>query len=256
MLSEHAGSNNGYRERPAAEVYQLVLLVLAIYAVLALAIDALIKPNPEIRRLIQYADWVVCSVFFADFLRNFVAAKHKWHYMRTWGWLDLISSVPMVDALRSARLLHIVRLLRVIRALRIISMFFHRNRSRNAIAVTALACFLLVTLGSIAVLAIEGEAGGSIVKADQALWWALVTMTTVGYGDVFPVTTEGRLVAVVLMIGGVGLFGVLSGLLASWFVQPDADSNSQELEVLRADVAELKAMLAKIDGKMDRKAGS
>lgn len=95
-------------------------------------------------------------MFLADFLRNFVVAENKWHYMRTWGWLDLLSSVPMVDALRSARIFHVLRLLRVLRAFKIITIFFHQNRSRNAVAVTGLACFLLVTLGSIAVLAIEG----------------------------------------------------------------------------------------------------
>lgn len=232
--------------KPAAGIYQLVLLALAVYAVLALAIDALIKPDPEIRRLIQYADWVVCLVFFADFVRNLTQAANKWHYMRTWGWLDLLSSIPMVDALRGARVFHVLRLLRVVRAFKIISVFVHENRSRSAIAVAAIACFLLVTLGSITALAFEGAGGGSIVTADQALWWAFVTMTTVGYGDVFPVTGEGRIVAVVLMIGGVGLFGVLSGLLASWFVQPATDTGNQELEALRGDVAELKAMIEKM----------
>lgn len=78
-------------------------------------------------------------------------------------------------------------------------------------------------------------------------------MTTVGYGDVFPVTAEGRAVAVVLMVGGVGLFGVLSGLLASWFVQPTTDTNNQELEALRGDVAELKTLLETLQKELARR---
>lgn len=238
---------------PTADVFQLVLLVLAIYAVLALAIDALVKPDPEIRLLIQYVDWVVCLAFFTDFVMKFWRASDKWHYMRTWGWLDLLSSVPMVDELRGTRLIHVLRLLRIIRAIKIISVFVHQKRSQNAIAVTAIACFFLVTLGSIAVLSVERSAGGSIVTAEQALWWAIVTMTTVGYGDVFPVTSAGRMVAVFLMVGGVGLFGVMSGLLASWFVKPSTDTKNQELEALRSDVAQLKALIEKMSADSVRK---
>ena len=75
------------------------------------------------------------------------------------------------------------------------------------------------------------------------MWWAVTTMTTVGYGDRFPVTTEGRLVGVFLMIAGIGVFGSFSGLVASWFLSP----RRQEVD---AEIAELKAMLAEIQRRL------
>ena len=91
---------------------------------------------------------------------------------------------------------------------------------------------LLVVFGSIAMLQFEGgQSAGNIKTAEDALWWAITTITTVGYGDRFPVTTEGRLLAGVLMIAGVGLFGTLSGFIASWFLAPQSIGKHQEKEI-------------------------
>jgi voltage-gated potassium channel len=83
-----------------------------------------------------------------------------------------------------------------------------------------MVAILVMVTASVAVLQFETTDSANIKTAEDALWWAMTTMTTVGYGDRFPVTTEGRLVAAVLMCAGVGLFGTLSGLLAAWFVAP------------------------------------
>ena len=76
-------------------VGQLLLVAVSVYALAALAFDVLAGPPPAISRLIHHADLAVCTVFFVDFLRNLRAAPDKWRYMRTWGWLDLLSSIPM-----------------------------------------------------------------------------------------------------------------------------------------------------------------
>jgi voltage-gated potassium channel len=94
------------------------------------------------------------------------------------------------------------------------------QRRESAFLASLLLALLLVVSCSIAILQFEIPAGGNIASAEDAIWWAITTLTTVGYGDRYPVTSEGRLVAVFLMVSGVGLFGTVSGLVASWFVSP------------------------------------
>ena len=98
----------------------------------------------------------------------------------------------------------------------------------------------VVVFASIAVLQFEPAAGGNIRSAQDAMWWAVATMTTVGYGDVYPTTPEGRLVAVFLMVAGVGLFGVLSGLIASRFLSPSEKRQDVELAEVLALLKELR----------------
>jgi voltage-gated potassium channel len=83
------------------------------------------------------------------------------------------------------------------------------------------AAFALVVFSSIAMLTLERDIpGATITTAEDALWWAIATITTVGHGDCYPITGEGRAVASIMMTAGVGLFGTLSGVAASWFMSP------------------------------------
>ena len=80
-------------------------------------------------------------------------------------------------------------------------------------------------IGSLAIFDAEsGSSAGTINSLDKALWWALTTMSTVGDGDLYPVTLEGRFVAAALMIFGIGLFSVCAGILASWISEPKSES--------------------------------
>ncbi len=173
----------------------------------------------------------MCAFFFLDFVRNFLRAPNRLRYLYTCGWLDLIASIPAVDAFRLGRMARIVRILRVVRVLkasRLLALALTSHRRESAVWAAVLVSIVVVFGASIAVLEFERGAGGNINSAEDALWWAMTTITTVGYGDRFPVTTEGRLVAVGLMIVGVGLFGTLSGAAASWFIQTPTESASLE----------------------------
>jgi voltage-gated potassium channel len=206
------------------EPYQLFILALSLYALAALSVEFLFPVGPEVRQILEASDLAVCIFFFADFLVQFIRAPNRWGYFWRWGWLDLLSSVPMVDALRIGRLGRVVRIFRVLRGLRstkLLASFILERRTESAFLTVALVSLLLIVFASIAVLQFEtGREGANIKTAEDALWWAITTITTVGYGDRFPVSSEGRLVAGVLMMAGVGLFGTLSGFIASWFLRP------------------------------------
>jgi voltage-gated potassium channel len=101
---------------------------------------------------------------------------------------------------------------------------------------------------SIAMIQFETTADANIRTADDALWWAVSTMTTVGYGDTYPTTPEGRMVAVFLMAAGVGVFGTFSGLVASWFLSPAAEETDSDIEELKSMVADLQRRLPRPPG--------
>ena len=89
----------------------------------------------------------------------------------------------------------------------------------GALTTVAVLALILIIFSSISILQFEAEApGANIITAEDALWWSYVTITTIGYGDKFPVTTEGRIVAVVLMTAGVGLFGTFTAFVSSWLL--------------------------------------
>ena len=212
----------------------LLVVILSIYVLGALTIDTVyVLPN-ETSVLLNYIDNAICVFFFLEFCVRFYQAENKWVFMR-WGWIDLISSIPMVDFLRAGRILRLIRLLRLIRAFRSIHQLLHhlfRNRAKGAFTSVAILAVLLIIFSAIGILQVEKDPNSNIKTAEDALWWAYVTITTVGYGDKYPVTTEGRLIAVVLMTGGVGLFGTFTAYVASWFViNPSSKENEEENNV-------------------------
>jgi voltage-gated potassium channel len=155
-------------------------------------------------------------------------------YLR-WGWLDLVASIPTVDALRFARMARIVRVARVLRGFRSaqrLGTFILRKRAGAALWGLALLAFLALVFSSVAILEVERDApGATILTAGDAVWWAYATISTVGYGDRVPVTTEGRLIAALLMTVGVGLFGTFTGYVAKTFLQR---AESVDASVIRA----------------------
>lgn len=223
--------------------YLVFILFLSAYALLALALATLVPLSPETRQILAYADTAVCLLFFLDFLISLARAEHRGRYFLQWGWLDLLSSIPMVESLRwgrAARILRIIRVLRGLRATRVLTGFLLERRAEGAFLAAFLITFLLVFTSAVAVLQFETDPAANIRTAEDALWWAVVTVTTVGYGDRYPISSEGRLMAALLMAAGVGLFGTLSGFVASWFLQPSRTRIEVELERLLKQVLELR----------------
>lgn len=198
----------------------LLVFVLSVYILLALLIDTIFKLPAQISRLLYFSDNVICAIFFYDFCFRFYKAENKAKFMH-WGWIDLLSCIPVIEYFRAGRIVRLIRVFRIIRAFRSTKHFVNhifRNRAQGAFTTVSILAILLIIFSSIAVLQVEKEPNSNIKTAEDALWWAYVTITTVGYGDKYPVTTEGRLIACVLMTAGVGLFGTFTAYIASWFI--------------------------------------
>lgn len=200
----------------------IITFILSFYVLMVLLISTLFKLPTEISRILFYADNAICLVFFIDFCYRFYHAENKLVFLR-WGWIDLISCLPTVDYLRAGRAVRVVRLIRLLRVFRstrkIVTHLF-RNRAKGTFTSVSILAILLVIFSSIAILQVEKAPNSNIKTAEDAIWWAYVTITTVGYGDKYPVTTEGRIIAVILITAGVGLFGTFTAYVASWFAQP------------------------------------
>lgn len=178
------------------------------------------KLPTETARLLTFIDDIICVFFLFEFCLRFYQARSKWGFMK-WGWIDLISSIPALPFLRAGRALRLIRLLRIMRAFRStkhLIRYVFESRVKGTFTVVSIIAVLMILFSSIAILQVEDQPNSNIKSAEDALWWSYVTITTVGYGDKYPVTTEGRLIAAVLMTVGVGLFGTFTGFLASWFV--------------------------------------
>jgi hypothetical protein len=190
----------------------------------------------------------VCFVFLADFAYNMSGSQPRREYfIHRRGWLDLLGSIPALGFFRFTALLRLARLSRLARIMRLLNGQNKReliddvvqNRSQYAMFITLLLVFMVLSTGSIAVLQFESKnPDASIQTGGDALWWAIVTLTTVGYGDFYPVTTGGRFVGVGVMIAGIGLIGALASLLASLLVSPAPASSTPDPDGSPSDAGE------------------
>lgn len=224
--------------------FQFSLLVLSVVALSAIAADSFFKLPVEVSRLLRWADNAACAAFFADFVVRFRRAESKAAFMK-WGWIDLLACVPNVEILRLGRFVRVLRIIRLLRGIQTVHRFVTMmdiTRRRGGTITVVLAVFVLVTCSSVGMLAVERTKDANIKTAGDAVWWSVTTMTTVGYGDRYPVTTPGRVIAMTLMFCGVGLFGALSGIIASNFLGQMDDREEQilaEVQALRAEIARL-----------------
>lgn len=224
--------------------FQFALVVLSVVLLGGLLVDFIVHVPREISRLIHFIDTAICGMLFMDFCWRFGRAPHKLRFLK-WGWLDLVASIPAIPALRWGRVFRIVRVIKLTLTLRsyrvLLSQFIHRRREAGLASALVLTVFV-ICFASIGVLVFEHAPDSNIKTAEDALWWSLVTITTIGYGDRYPVTDAGRLIATVLMISGIGLFGTLSGVAASFFLGTQAQPGSgpaPEVAALEARIAAL-----------------
>jgi voltage-gated potassium channel len=218
------------------------LMIAAGLFLAAFAVPIVWWPNTPVEVVTgcEIAVWTTWLIFAVDYVARLVMAKDRWRFLRR-RWLDLL--VIALPVLRPLRLLRLLTFLTVV----------NRKASTNLRGRVATyvggGSALLAVVGALAVVDAErGAAGANIQTLGDAFWWAATTMTTVGYGDLYPVTALGRAVAVGLMICGIALLGTVTATLASWIVERVSDGVDTadvvtDVRALRAEVAELRQAL-------------
>jgi voltage-gated potassium channel Kch len=231
--------------------YEMFIGALSILSILNLVLSYFFRDNQNLQYVVLIMNAFFMPIFLGDFLyRIFTTHAKSDYFFRNFGWADLLSSLPFPQTkiLRMFRLWRVVRLARNF-GIRNLMHEFIDNRAGNALLTVIFLVFCVLEFGSLAVLGAESSSpDANITNASSALWWTYVTITTVGYGDRYPVTNAGRLVGVLVMTAGVGLFGTLSGFLANTFLAPPKKRKEPEPTAngpndVKARMAEIQCML-------------
>ncbi|UJF19108.1 potassium channel family protein [Vibrio sp. SS-MA-C1-2] len=217
----------------------ILVFILSIVSI-GIVISLLFIPrdNPSYR-LLLFFDTIICAIFWLQLIVDFIRSDDKKHFLQT-HWIDFLASIPVIEAFRFARVFQILRIYKLIKASKGIWVHLAKFKRETTLAGILLLLTILLTLGSSFVLFAEHNTdGANITTAGDALWWAFVTVSTVGYGDYYPVSALGRIFSVIIIIAGVGIFGMVSGLITSYL----SESNHEREEALKKLISQQQQML-------------
>jgi voltage-gated potassium channel len=222
------------------------LTIAAAVFLVAYAWEVIADLQPPDDLIAETIMWVIWGFFVVDFIMNLVLAKRRLHWFFT-HFLDFL--IVALPALRPLRLLRLVTLLK----------FLNRGAGRalrgRVVTYAAGAAIILVFVAALAELDVERHAIGSHIRTfGDAIWWACVTIASVGYGDITPVTVEGRFIAVGVMAAGIALVGTVAATFASFFIdrvaittKVESDETQAALSVLTEEIAALRAELRQVN---------
>ena len=203
--------------------YEIFIGTLAIVSILDMILLYIPSVDANTKEVLTVVQAFLTAFFVIDFLYRFTTTKSKTHYFfRNYGWADLLSCWPgeFLRALRVFRLAKVIRLIQEYGWKRIIQEIVD-NRAQMAIFIIIILVVIVLQEGAIWVLRFEqANPDANITTGGDALWWGIVTITTVGYGDKYPTTGGGRMVGTIMMIVGVGIFSTFAGFVANSFLAP------------------------------------
>ena len=209
--------------------YEIFIILVSILSVINLVLSWIPGVDSDAVHVLEVINFFLTIIFLSDFLFRLFTAESKTHYFfRNWGWADLLASIPA---------LRILRLFRIFKAYRLLNKYGARNifenlkkhRAESVLYIVIFCVMVVIEAGAFLVLTAERSAPDANIRtASDAMWWVYVTITTVGYGDRYPVTNAGRMVGIMVMTMGVGLFGTLAGYIANKLLTPDLMEKSDD----------------------------
>ena len=209
----------------SGRVFDLFVLFLIVTSILTISIETLPGLAQGVRDAIAISDAIITVLFTIEYALRIATSKRKWSYVFSfYGVIDLLAVLPFYLSLGvDLRALRIFRLFRVLRALKLnrysraMETFgIALRQSRGEFSVFFVAISLLLYLSAMGIYYFEHEAQpDSFRSVFHCLWWAIATLTTVGYGDVYPITTGGRVFTSIIVLCGLGVVAVPTGIIAA-----------------------------------------
>jgi len=205
--------------------FGLFISVVILFSVVCFSLETLPDLSPSSLRFLQYAEICVVTIFVLEYIARVATAEHKLKFIFSfYGVIDLLAILPSLLSttldLRSLRLLRILRLLRLLKLGRY-SRAVHRfnmaiYESKEELIIFLFLSVVVLYLSAVGIYYFEHEAQPQAYKSIfDCLWWSVATLTTVGYGDIYPVTVGGRTFTFVVLMLGLGLVAVPTGIVAS-----------------------------------------
>lgn len=220
--------------------WPMAMLALAVIPALLLDDGA---ATPRTHLIATAANWIIWLAFCGEFAARLAVAPDRRRFVRR-SWFDLLIVVVsppfgVPDSLQGVRAVRALRILRLVRALAFLSIGI--KTSRRALRHRKFHYVLIVTasvmlLGATGLYVVERGRNEALGSFWDALWWAMSTTTTVGYGDIYPTTGEGRLIAVLLMLTGIGVIGVFTATIASLFMIEDEEDEFNSIHKRLDDI--------------------
>ena len=238
--------------------YEIFIGILSILSIVNLVLMYVVQEK-SLDTVLTVMNGIFSVIFLADFLyRIFTVPSAGAYFFKRFGWADLLASVPVAQFkfLRVFRLIRVYRLLRDV-GVRTIGRALSKDRAGSSLYILLLMGTFVLEFGSLSMLRVEqGARGANITTASDAIWYTIVTISTVGYGDEYPVTDAGRIIGAGIIVIGVGIFGTFTGYLATFFLSPKkkvpappadaADTSAATVEELRLRLEESEAKLTEI----------
>jgi hypothetical protein len=237
--------------------YEIFVGLLSILSIVNIGLLYVID-DPNLDTVLMIMNGILSAIFLADFsYRLFTAESKSQYFFRDFGWADLLASLPV----QQAKILRVFRLMRVFRLLRAygvknIGRSLVNDRAGSALFTLLLMGILVLEFGSLEILNLErGASGANIKTGSDGLWYVIVTISTVGYGDRYPVTNNGRIFGSLIILIGVGIFGTFTGYLANLFLAPRKEPATTQAPSATVDAQsklnELKELMAQQQATMD-----
>ena len=233
---------------PPITSVDVALMCLSVFVLGSMAVQLLFDLPEELIRLLGMFDNIICFAFLANFIYKITTVKDRIGYLK-WGWIDLLASIPNVDALRVGRAIGVLRLFMVLRAFRSLKMVWSvmfQAPARGIMALTLMLTISVIIGASIFILQAEVVERSNIKTAYDALWWSITTVTTVGYGDHYPVTVGGRVIAVALMGVGITLYATFTAFISSRIMELSQRGQRSELSEVHEELKRLREELEMI----------
>jgi voltage-gated potassium channel len=231
----------------SGKLFDVILLVVILISILLVMLESVESIESEYAAILNISEWVITILFSIEYILRIISVKKPRTYIFSfYGIIDLLSTIPKylslfvlgahsLIAIRALRLLRVFRILKLTRFIGESANFGKAlKRSRPKIAVfLSFVIVLCVILGTVMYL-VESEQDSGFTSIPRSVYWAIVTLTTVGYGDIAPMTALGQFIASLIMILGYGIIAVPTGIVSSEMTKSEKKlipNNTQACEI-------------------------
>ena len=226
-------------DTPAGKLFDIALLFLILFSVVLVMLESVSWIGEDYANLLYQLEWGITALFSLEYIARLLVVKKPWRYITSFfGIIDLLSILPMYISFVGTSSLVALRALRLLRVFRILKLSRYIGESnflmaslwasRAKIGVFLFAVIILCIIFGTIMYLVEGEVNG-FTSIPRGIYWCIVTLTTVGYGDIAPMTPLGRFIASIIMIMGYGIIAVPTGIVTSEMTQQqqNPDTNTQ-----------------------------